>query len=297
MKCFHGEGKKFAYFKGWYFKHQRKKRTICFIPGIQRDQYGGSSAFIQVITNSETYYIEYPYESFEYNPKHMRIKIGENIFSTKGVKLNIHRKDLEIQGKVKYGHLTPIAYNIMGPLRYLPFMKCSHDIISMAHSLDGKILMNGKTLGLNEGKGYIESDYGKSFPKTYFWAQCNDFKQQECSIVAAVADLNVLCLPIRGCFAVIQYQGQEYRLASYLGAKVILLRKNKVCITQGKYTLYIQTYDREPQELKAPQLGTMNRTIYEDVSSYAHFRFYYSGEKVFDLRSSRASVEYVGVKM
>lgn len=296
MKGIRCDGKTMAYFEGWYFKHQRKKKTICFIPGIQVDRKGKSSAFIQIITNNQTYYIEYPYESFEYHPKRLWIKIGNNYFTKKGVKLDINCQDLKIQGKIKYGHLTPIAYHIMGPLSFLPFIKCNHDVISMSHRIDGKIMMNGKTLCLDEGKGFIESDYGTSFPKTYFWTQCNDFRQQECSIVTAVADMRFLCLPIRGCFAVIHYQGREYRLASYLGARVILLRKNKVCITQGKYTLYIQTYDRVPRELKAPQLGTMNRSIYEDVSCYAHFRLYYSGEKVFDLRSSRASAEYVGVK-
>lgn len=28
-----------------------------------------------------------------------------------------------------------------------------------------------------KGKGYIEADRGKSFPKYYLWAQCNHFKK------------------------------------------------------------------------------------------------------------------------
>lgn len=296
MKCFHGDGKTISYFEGWYFKHQRKKKTICFIPGVQMDEEGRASAFIQVINNNESYYIKYPYYSFESHPKKLRIKIGDNLFTNKGVKLNIHCPDLEVKGKIKYGPLTPIKYCIMGPLRVLSFIKCNHNVFSMSHRLEGKLNINGKETCLDGGKGYIETDYGNSFPSTYFWTQCNDFKTEECSIVCAVADLKILCFSMRGNFAIIHYQGKEYRLATYLGAKVVLLRKNKIYITQGKYTLFIQTYDRQPRELKAPQNGTMDRSIYEDISCYARYRFYISGKKLFDLRSSRASVEYVGVK-
>lgn len=296
MKCFHGDGKTISYFEGWYFKHQRKKKVICFIPGIQIDGAGNASAFIQVITNNQTHYVTYPYDCFQSHPKRLWIKIGNNLFTEKGVKLDIKCPDLEIKGKIKYGSLTPISYCIMGPLRFIPFMKCSHDVFSMSHNINGKLSMNGKQICLDGGKGYIETDYGSSFPSTYFWAQCNEFKGEECSVVTAIADINILCFKIRGCFAIIHYQGKEYRFATYLGAKVVLLRKNKVCITQGQDTLYIQTYDRQPRELKAPQNGTMNRSIYEDVSCYIRFRFYHAGKKVFDLRSSHASVEYVGVK-
>jgi len=47
-----------AFFEGWYFKHQKGEDTISFIPGINIDSKGNRSAFIQVITNRNSYYME-----------------------------------------------------------------------------------------------------------------------------------------------------------------------------------------------------------------------------------------------
>ncbi len=50
MKHYHGSYKKHFYFEGWYSKHQGENHTLAMIPGVQFDQFGSHSAFIQVIT-------------------------------------------------------------------------------------------------------------------------------------------------------------------------------------------------------------------------------------------------------
>ena len=53
----------------------------------------------------------------------------------------------------------------MGPFSYLPLMECYHGILSMDHNISGSIDYNDQTIDFNEGRGYIEKDYGKSFSK------------------------------------------------------------------------------------------------------------------------------------
>jgi tocopherol cyclase len=55
-------------------------------------------------------------------------------------------------------------------------------------SFTGRVLLNGRELNFTGGKGYIEGDSGRSFPKSYTWVQCNDFTV-ECSIMVSVVHI------------------------------------------------------------------------------------------------------------
>lgn len=297
---------KVSYFEGWYFKHQKKKNTICFIPGMQVDKEGNASAFIQIIDRKNSFFIKYPIEEYERHREGLYVRIGENLFTARGIKLNINKKGIMVKGKIRYGELSPIGYPIMGPFAYLPMMGCKHEIVSMNHSLRGSLIVQGRKISFDDGNGYIEGDRGSTFPKSYFWTQCNSFRRKNSSITAAVADINFLSKsnktwipnfikerPVRGCLALIHHEGKTYRLATYLGAGVVALGDGVVCLRQGKKSLLITTGIRKPRKLLAPNNGEMSRKIYEDVSCYARYRFFIRGTKVFDLRSSHASLEYV----
>jgi hypothetical protein len=179
------------YFEGWYFKHQKDGNIIIVIPGIAiagdsedmiRNPKYKKYAFIQIIINEKFYCIKYPITECIIAKKQQLLKIGDNIFCRKGIQICIHRSDLELTGTVKYRNLTPIRYPIMGIFRFLPFMECHHEILSMHHYLQGNFMKDGKKISLNRGIGYIEKDWGCSFPKTYQWLQCNSFLQDKCAL-------------------------------------------------------------------------------------------------------------------
>ena len=52
----------------------------------------------------------------------------------------------------------------MGPFSYLSFMECYHGILSMKHSLEGTLSWNGQLIDFTNGIGYLEKDWGSSFP-------------------------------------------------------------------------------------------------------------------------------------
>ena len=68
------------YFEGWYFKNINKEHGISFIPGINIDKED-KKAFIQVITNDTSYFINYDIDDFKFCFEPFGIKIGNNIFS------------------------------------------------------------------------------------------------------------------------------------------------------------------------------------------------------------------------
>lgn len=71
------------YFEGWYFKNTNYKEGISFIPGIHIGD-NGKKAFIQIITNNDSYYVNYNICDFKYNFNPFYIQIGVILFQKKG---------------------------------------------------------------------------------------------------------------------------------------------------------------------------------------------------------------------
>lgn len=257
------------YFDGTYYKHQKGEDTLSLIVGKT-----SSEEFIQVITKNQSYQVP---------------EIGKTVFSKKGVKLNIHTDELDLEGKIRYHDLTPIRYDIMGPFRYFP-MECRHGIISMHHRLDGKVVLNGEEIDFTNGTGYIEKDSGTSFPSSYLWIQSNDFPEK-CSYVVSIATIPFLCGTFQGMICIIYDKGKEYRLATYLGGKVLSWNQHEVIIKQGKYRLVLKINPQKGHQLKAPSRGKMTRKIIESLSCEAELVFYKKGAEILHLHSGHASFE------
>ena len=282
-----------GYFEGWYFKHQSNTHSISFIPGINIDKNGKKYAFIQVITENKTYNINYDFNDFSISEDKLTIKIKDSIFSLKGIIINIKSKDINIKGKLTYSNITSIKKDIMGPFAYFPFMECFHGVLSLNHKVNGNLLINNEEIKFSSSKGYIEKDSGKSFPKTYLWLQCNYFKYEDMSIMVSIADIPFLGFEFKGCIAIVYYEGKEYRLATYNGVRIISYNEKGLVIKRGKYRLEVEIKDLSPQNLLAPNGGEMIRTIKENISCSANFKFYKNNELIFNLDSNKTSFEYV----
>lgn len=259
-----------SYFCGQYYKHHKGNRTLALIVGRTETEH-----FIQAITDDCS--VQIPFQD-------------GNFFTKRGVRLRIHSPRLSVEGTIRYGKLSPIAYDIMGPFRFFP-MECRHGIISMRHKLKGSVMVNGEEWDFTGGEGYMEMDCGRSFPRGYTWIQANDFTPK-CAVMAAVASIPFCKIRFRGCICIIQYDGREYRLATYLGVRVIRCTPEEIILQQGKYRLEIRIGGRNAQPLAAPQNGSMVRTIREAVSCPADFRFLIKGRELFHLSSSHAGFEW-----
>ncbi|MDF2567523.1 MAG: hypothetical protein K0R90_979, partial [Oscillospiraceae bacterium] len=194
-----------------------------------------------------------------------------------------------------YGNFHKLQYDIMGPFCKIPFMECNHGVISANHHLSGKIKINDTVINFKDGNGYIEKDWGNSFPKKYAWTQCNSFEQQNISIMASAAEIPFLGLNFNGCIAFVIYGGKEYRLATYNGAKILKYTQNQIIIKNHKNFLKIDIEKGIQNQLIAPQNGGMTRKIQEQPCCNARFRFYEEGNLLFDLTGKNVGFEYVNI--
>lgn len=293
MNPFQESNKNRNFFEGWYFRHQTDGHSVSFIPGISFDENGKKSAFVQVITDRMSACVDYPYTEFEVSSNRLGIRIGKNIFTKRGVKIDLSTQELNCKGTLKYGALSPLKSDIMGPFRFLPFMECNHGVISMGHSLNGSLELNGDCIDFSGGKGYIEKDWGRSFPQNYLWAQCNRFPKDPCSIMASIADIPFAGLHFKGCICVVRYRAHEYRLATYRGVRIIRCDPSGIILKQQDLVLNACFSPENSQKLFAPKTGGMTRIIRENAACRARFRFYRDNRQLFDLQSEEAGFEYV----
>jgi len=292
LSSYHGRGRHRAYFEGWYFKQQKGGITLSLIPGISMDGAGNKTAFIQVISHDGAFYIEYPFSTFRADEKRLDITVGGSRFASEGIHLDIRTRTLTAAGVLRFEALTPISYDIMGPFRFLPGMECSHGVISMRHRVTGEVRINGHTLGFDGGTGYIESDWGHSFPNSYLWTQCNTFDGRSTAVMASAADIPFGGLHFRGCICVVRDGEREYRLATYLGTGVSLYERDRLALEGPFCSFEARLLSGAPQLLRAPGSGAMSRGIHEHVACPVQYRFYIRDRLVFDLQSASASFEF-----
>ncbi|MGN0406570.1 MAG: tocopherol cyclase family protein, partial [Bariatricus sp.] len=203
---------------------------------------------------------------------------------------------LAVEGRLSYGALTPLKYDIMGPFSLVPFMECRHSVWSMQHSVFGRIMLNGESYEFEHALGYWEGDRGYSFPKKYAWTHC--FFQGG-SLMLSVAEIPVpgfsftgKSISFTGVIGIVWWRGKEFRFATYLGARVVENAEGRLRVVQKGMELEVRLLETGGYPLKAPELGNMVRTIHESASCRAFYRLRIHGKSVFAFETERASFEY-----
>lgn len=184
------------YFEGWYFKNvsQDMNHAMAFIPGISLSDDGHE--FVQFIDGiaGRTAYFRYGPGEFESDTREFRTRIGESQFSSEGINLKLQNSDWQIEGSLQYNGLTRLPKSllmpgIMGWYSYVPSMECNHGVISVNHGISGSVTINGTVYDFSGGRGYIEKDWGVSFPESWLWLQCNNFEAAGTSLMVSIAKI------------------------------------------------------------------------------------------------------------
>ncbi len=159
----------------------------------------------------------------------------------------------------------------MGPYSFVPFMECYHGILSMNHRIDGQLTVNGETIDFTNGRGYIEKDWGHSFPSAYTWLQSNHFSKSGISLKASVAKIPWLGTSFIGFIAGIWINEQLIQFTTYNGSKLqksyIDKEKVELIMENRKYKLDINARREKSTQLASPISGFMDGRIEESMTS------------------------------
>jgi len=258
------------YFEGWYIKcvDGAEEHPLAFIPGVSHDAAGGTShSFVQVVkAGGETTYLEYPLEAFAYDRQRFEVRVGPNVFSAAGVELDIDRDGIEVRGALHFGPWRPwpvtlAVPGIMGPFRFVPCMECYHGVCSLDHSVGGTLTVDGVRASFDGGRGYVEKDWGRSFPSSWVWAQSNHFDRPGISVSVSVAKNHWMGSSFVGFIAGVLIDGTLYRFTTYTGAKLTAFASWECCArmtyADKDFRLDVEVDGAVPSALKAPRHGRM----------------------------------------
>jgi tocopherol cyclase len=303
---FQGNLRKRNYFEGWYLKHVSAdmSHSVSFIPGISLSK--DSHSFIQVINGltGESFYIRYNLKDFSSEPGKFAIRVGESFFSDQFSEITIYNEDINVSGKIEYKNNIPypgkiINPGIMGWYSFVPFMECKHGVVSINHHLSGNLKMNSQTIDFNNGKGYIEKDWGTSFPESWIWVQCNHFDSENVSFMLSVAKIPWMGKYFIGFLGFLQNRDKFYKFATYNRSRVIHLEKTgakvEIAILNKSFILSVNISSNQFSDLKAPRLGIMDRYMKESADSDLEIIMKdRKGKTILMLNGWRAGLEITG---
>lgn len=305
-EVFQGSLSKKNYFEGWYFKHVSRdlSSVYAFIPGISLAP-DDPHAFIQVLNGitGESCYIEYPTSQFEYSKKSLFVKLGNSIFTDTGIVLNIDHPAIQVNGELAYSGNAEFPKSllrpgIMGWYSFVPFMECYHGIVSANHFIDGELVINDSQVDFSGGKGYIEKDWGVSFPECWIWAHANSFSREGVSLFVSIAKIPWMGKFFIGFIGFLYIDGKYHMFATYLGSKLSPVEHDteslKIELSNRNHRLKVDVDSKRSGELRAPAKGVMSRRIKESIDSSVRFTLYDMQDHVIaEDASERAGLEII----
>jgi tocopherol cyclase len=275
-----------GYFEGWYYKFADKNENniSAIIPGVSFDSEAKHPhSFIQFIDGSGllSHYFRYEISEFSFSPDNAEFKIGNSYFSPAKIDINIDDSTNSIKGSLNFEGLTPWPVKLFSPgamgwYAFVPGMECYHGVISFDHLIEGRLDLNGKMLDFSGGRGYIEKDWGRSFPKYHIWIQTNHFEKQGTSLMVSIANVPWLGSSFDGFIAGLWHAGRLYPFATYTGAKITSIHYHEnnllIQIRSKKYRLELDLSYLKGAELKTPILGEMQGRLSESLSASTHLK-------------------------
>jgi len=304
--AFQGSLTRKNYFEGWYFKHVSADRTrvYSFIPGVSLTR-GSGHCFIQVLNgmNGEAQVHEYALAEFSASTRDLDIAVGKSQFTIQGMTLEMTNESHQIAGHVTYTSpelypSTLLTPGIMGWYSFVPFMECKHGIVSMQHKLSGGLQIDGQYVDFEGGTGYIEKDWGSSFPESWVWLHCNTFDNTQSSFTFSVAKIPWLGSYFIGFISYLQLEGRFINFSTWSKARIekleYLNNTVHILISNKKYLLEVEAHNNQTGQLKAPIRGSMTRMIKETVDATIKLKLSErSGKVLFQDQGSRAGMELI----
>lgn len=278
---YHGWGRKKRFFEGWYYKivSENQLHALAIIPGIAMDATGKQHAFIQVFDGkkSRADYHTFAMADFCPKPHDFDVEIGENRFNKTTLSLNLP----DLKGELRFDdhvHWPSSWYspNIMGPFSFFPFLECYHGVVSMDHTIHGELELDGVRLDFNGGKGYLEKDWGHSFPSAHIWMQSNHFSRPDVSLNVSIAKTTVLKSKFVGFIAGLWVGQEVIRFTTY---NFSTLKKSvpgedlvEIVLENKRHRLEIVAHRGSTTALIAPIGGLMSGRVEECMTAKIHMK-------------------------
>ena len=303
---YHGFNARPPYFEGWYYKlvSADHAHRYAVIPGIILGE--DAHAFIQILngTTGQAAYHTFPVDDFRASDQVFEVTIGENRFSADRISLAINNEVGRAAGELRFQGGTPwpvslLSPGIMGWYSWVPRMECYHGVLSFDHIIQGELNMDHEVVDFSGGHGYIEKDWGQSFPSAWVWFQTNHFATPSTCLTASVAMIPWMGSAFRGFIIGLRHEERLFRFATYTGAKIekLSVREKEIhwVVRDRKYRLEMTAHQAPGGVLLGPTKIEMGKRVTETLNASVDVRLStLRGDVVFEENGRFAGLEVNG---
>jgi len=150
-------------------------------------------------------------------------------------------------------------------------MECYHGIVSLDHAVAGSLDIGGSAILFDEGRGYIEKDWGSSFPKAYVWMQSNHFDRPGVSFNVSVADIPWFGTSFTGFIAALLIDNTCHKFTTYNGTSLRSLEIStagvSLVLENRNHRLEVSVDRPAGAPLSSPIRGLMDGRVEESMGS------------------------------
>lgn len=259
-------------------------------------------SFIMVAHNNKSHFYRFSNEILSSSTDKFEITINneKNRFSNDQLIIDLYPKEgddanesfqmnLKLSSHVIPPDLSWIAPGTMGPYSWVPTMQCYHHVLSMKYDIHGTIRINQSETQTVSGVGYLEKDWGSSFPSTWIWGQANQWENLPATSSASLFFSFALIpwyfnIEFAGFLIIFEHNHEFYRFNTYLQSSIhdlsIDQNTNKISIdiydVLFEYKLHVSTYcdgieNMNGSMLYGPRNDRMEKFVIEMLTKGIYF--------------------------
>ena len=151
---------------------------------------------------------------------------------------------------------------------------------------------------MTNGEGYIEKDWGKSFPSSWIWMQSNSFPSNDVSLTLSIARIPFMGKNFKGFIGGLYLNGKLYKFTTYNFSKILKIEYNKdnveIIIKRKNLKLKIKAYKSIGNELFSPEMGSMKGRINESLNALLDVELKNENEIIFKDVGTNSGLEIIG---
>lgn len=291
------------FFEGWYFKLtlEQHDSTLAIIPGVHMND-DDRFAFVLVAHGNASHFFRFPFASFASSTDQFLATVdGEkNVFSYDKLLVDLHPKEtddatgrfrlnLTLSSHVTNPDISWLLPGTMGIFSWVPTIQCYHHVLSMKYQVQGTAQIHDEAEIPVNGIGYLEKDWGHSFPSAWVWAQANQWENlpsdSSPSLFFSLARIPWhFNINFPGFLVIFEHNGAFYRFNTYLQSVVAEFSAdkttNRVTLTVYdvlfEHKLQVTTHCSKPEAtrgaiLYGPRAGRMEKFVEEILSPNIYF--------------------------
>ena len=261
---------KHKYFEGWFQKIYSHEHAASFILiyGFATGNMSEEIGFIQLlIPGHPVVHLNFSKDEIELNKTKHSVQFGHNIISDEHILIQQggHLIDLRNQHQITNKYKS----NSMGSYYLVPGLPCYHAILQNDSSLSGTIKVGPIQYNLHNASGYLEKNWGTSFPEKYFWMHAQDPKDSQNQLLFSQADVIWQKRKFTKHFGHLIINGKHLDLRKIPRKKIKYTvdneRNESIYFQQHNMHLHYNLKSVNSVLFKSPQQGTMSHEITHNV--------------------------------